>query len=90
MSVLLLRHMVSVEASGPAMPALLILFSFVNPLHCPSLCFPSVAVITYVAAVSERGISLQVLFLALPSAHAADASLASSVNPAFYQTPGEQ
>lgn len=90
MSVLLLRHVVSVEAIGPAMPALLILFSFVNPLHCPSLCFPSVVMITYVAAVSERGISLQVPFLALPSARAANASLASSVYPASYQTPREQ
>lgn len=70
MSVLLLRHMVSLEASGPA-----ILFSFVNPLHCPSLCFPSLVVITYVAAVSEMGISLQVPFLTLPSAHAANACL---------------
>ena len=90
MPVLLLRRVVSLEASGPAMPALLILFSFVNPLHCPALCFPSVVVITYVAAVSERGISLQVPFLALPSAHAANARPASPVYPASYQTPREQ
>lgn len=90
MPVLLLRHVVSLEASGPAMPALLILFGFVNPLHCPALCFLSVVVITYVAALSERGISLQVPFLALPSAHAANACLASSLYPASSQTTREQ
>lgn len=39
MPVLPLRRVVSLEASRPATPALLILFSFVNPLHCPALCF---------------------------------------------------